>query len=290
MIAHVGTTITLGSAAGGKDGYGHDLRLERELESPIVVDATSLRAWHPMFLVRLRLFVDWHLAAGHDVRVIGPRDPAVARRLADMGFGLGLPDGVVAGLPEHRPDAPLLAIRRLVVDGDAEVVAQQAVEVLHQQTGAIAGWGDALHMGISELCDNALHHGRNELGAYIAADRIVEPRREFRLVIADLGIGIPEHIRARHPEWQDDAAAIAQVLNRGVTGTDDPQRGNGFSETIDYAIEQQLVQASSAVEIDIRAASGRVGVHLVAGTTQVKDGLATTPRRGTWISYTVVTA
>lgn len=286
----MGTTITLGSVAGGKDGYGHDLRLERELASPIVVDASSLRVCHPMFLVRLRLFVDWHLAAGHDVRIIGPTDPAAARHLADMGFGLELPVDAVVGLPEHCPDAPMLAIRRLVVDEDAENVAQEAVEVLHQQTGAIAGWGDALHMGISELCDNALHHGSNELGAYIAADRIVEPRREFRLVIADLGIGIPEHIRARHPEWQDDAAAIAQVLNRGVTGTDDPQRGNGFSETIDYAIEQQLVQASSAVEIDIRAASGRVGVHLVAGATQVKDGLATTPRRGTWISYTVVTA
>jgi anti-sigma regulatory factor (Ser/Thr protein kinase) len=182
-----------------------------------------------------------------------------------MRFGVGLPADVVVGLPDPRPDAPVLGIQRLTTDGDAEEVAQQAIEVLHRQTGAIAGWGDALHMGISELCDNALHHGGNTLGAYIAADLVVEPRCEFRMVVADLGIGIPEHIRARHPEWQNDAGAIAQVLRRGVTGTDDPQRGNGFSETIDYALEQQLVQASSAVELDIRAASGRVGVHLVAG-------------------------
>jgi hypothetical protein len=113
-----------------------------------------------------------------------------------MGVGVGLPEGAASGLPEHRSDAPVLAIRRLVVDADADDVAQQA----------------------------------------------------------------------------------------------NPDRGNGFSETIDYAIEQQLVQASSAVEIDIRAASGRVGVHLVGGVTQVKDGLVTVPRRGTWISYTVVTA
>jgi anti-sigma regulatory factor (Ser/Thr protein kinase) len=286
----VDTTITLGSHAGGRDGYGHDLPLERELPSPIVVDAGALTAFHPMFLVRLRLFVDWHLEAAHDVLVVAPTRPQVAGRVADMRFGVGLPAGVVVGLPEPRPEAAVLGIHRLMSDGDAEEVAQRAIEVLHQQTGPIAGWGDALHMGISELCDNALHHGANTLGAYIAADLIVEPRREFRLVIADLGIGIPEHIRARHPEWQNDAGAIAQVLRRGVTGTDDPQRGNGFSETIDYALEQQLVQASSAVELDIRAASGRVGVHVVAGAAQVKDGLATTPRRGTWISYTVVTA
>lgn len=50
MIPRVGTTITLGSTPGGRDGYGHDLPLERELESPIVVDATSLRACHPSSL------------------------------------------------------------------------------------------------------------------------------------------------------------------------------------------------------------------------------------------------
>jgi hypothetical protein len=75
-----------------------------------------------------------------------------------------------------------------------------------------------------------------------------------------------------------------------VTGTGDPERGNGFPETIEYALEQQLVQAGSAVEIDIRAASGRIGLELVDGQTKVRDGLATDPRRGTWISYTVVTA
>jgi anti-sigma regulatory factor (Ser/Thr protein kinase) len=243
-----------------------------------------------MFLLRLRLFVDWHLDAGHDVRVVGPSDTAAAQYVADMGLGSGLPEDVVIGLPAADEDAPVLGIRRLTADSDVEAVAEHAVNVLHRQTGAIAGWGDALHMALSELCDNAVHHGFNRLGTYVAADRITDPRREFRLVIADLGIGIPEHIRARYPEWQDDSAAIGQVLRRGVTSTDDPDRGNGFSETLDYAVEQQLIQTSSAVEIDIRAAAGRIGVHLVGGTVQIKDGLATTPRRGTWISYTVVTA
>jgi anti-sigma regulatory factor (Ser/Thr protein kinase) len=284
------TVIALGSAPGGADGFGNDLPLEPDLDAPIVVDARAVRRCHPMFVLRLRLFVDWHLDVGHHVSVIGPLDPGAAQHLADLKLGVGLSPEVVTGLPEPDDSAPLLGITRLAGDNDVEDAAQHAVEVLHRQTGAIAGWGDALHMGISELCDNAVHHGANRLGAYVAADRITEPRREFRLVIADLGIGIPEHIRDRYPEWQDDTAAIAQVLRRGVTSSDDPERGNGFSETIDYALEQQLVQLSSAVELDIRAATGRVGVHLIGGTKQVKDGLVTTPRRGTWISYTVVTA
>jgi anti-sigma regulatory factor (Ser/Thr protein kinase) len=243
-----------------------------------------------MFLVRLRLFVDWHLAAGHEVVIDAPADPAIAQRLADMRFAAGLPEGVVDGLPQARDDASILGIHRLRTHLDAEEVAERAVSVLHQQIGPLAGWGDALHMAIGELCDNALQHGHHELGAYIAADRVTEPRRQFRLAVADLGIGIPEHIRARHPEWQDDSAAIARVLDRGVTGTGDPGRGNGFPETIEYALEQQLIQSGSAVEIDIRAASGRIGVDVVQGQVRVRDGLVTERRRGTWISYTVVTA
>ncbi len=94
-------------------------------------------------------------------------------------------------------------------------------------------------MAIGELCDNALQHGHNDLGGCIATDRVTEPRREFRLAIADLGIGIPEHIRSRHPEWQDDTAAIASALDRGVTGTDDPYRGNGFAEVFDEALSSR---------------------------------------------------
>lgn len=285
--------LTLSSTSGRRDGYRHDLPLERDIASPIVVDATHLGPCHPMFVLRLRLFVDWHLMAGHEVTIRPPASAQAARQLSALRFWDDLPSRVVAGggdvvAPEEDPS--ILGIRRIHDARDVEDIAQSAVDVLHQQIGPIAGWGAALHMAISELCDNALQHGASELGAYVAADRVLDPRREFRLVVADLGIGIPEHIRARHPEWQDDSAAISRVLQYGVSGTGDPQRGNGLPETIEYALEQQLIQTGSAVEMDIRAASGRIGVDVVQGEVRVRDGLATTPRRGTWISYTVVTA
>jgi hypothetical protein len=144
-------------------------------------------------------------------------------------------------------------------------------------------------MAIGELCDNALQHGRNELGAYIAADRVIEPQRELRLAIADLGIGIPEHIRGQHPEWQDDTAAIARALEPGVTGTGDPDRGNGFAEVFHEALETDLVRAMSAAQIDIRSSKGRVAVKVVGGTKQADGQRIPEPRRGTWITYTITT-
>jgi hypothetical protein len=111
--------------------------------------------------------------------------------------------------------------------------------------------------------------------------------RRFRLAIADLGIGIPEHIRARHPEWQDDNAAIVRALERGVSGTGDPHRGNGFAEVFHDALEKLLVRNKSSVAMDIRSARGRVTVGLYDGR-QVAEPLSVgRPRRGTWITYTV---
>ncbi len=146
-----------------------------------------------------------------------------------------------------------------------------------------------MHMAISELCDNALQHGRNDLGAYIAADRITEPRYQLRLAVADLGIGIPEHIRSQHPEWQDDTAAIASAIERGVTGTGDPNRGNGFSEMFDEALETDLVRAQSAAQIEIRSSKGRVAVEIVDGRQKAEGQDVLKPRRGTWITYTITT-
>jgi anti-sigma regulatory factor (Ser/Thr protein kinase) len=143
-------------------------------------------------------------------------------------------------------------------------------------------------MAVSELCDNALQHGRNALGAYVAADRVDAERGEFRLAIADLGIGIPEHIRARHPEWQDDTAAIVRALQRGVTGTGDPHRGNGFAEVVDD-VSRALVRAVSSVQIEIRSAKGGVVLDLVDGRVGSRPANVERARRGTWITYTVRT-
>jgi anti-sigma regulatory factor (Ser/Thr protein kinase) len=286
----VGTRIKLGRSCGA-DGFNGDLPLDRELEAPIVVDASGLRECHAMFALRLRMFIDWHRGAGHSVTVIAPQDAQTAQGLADLGVADGLDAGVLR-LPEPSPtrhDAilPLVAFSDYTA---VEDVAREGVELLQRQTDPFGSWGDAMYMAISELCNNALQHGRNDLGAYIAADRILEPRRQMRLAIADLGIGIPEHIRARHPEWHDDSAAIGRALEQGVSGTNDPYRGNGFAEVFDAAMRTDLVRASSAADIDLRAGKGRLGVTIAGGNPVVEQRDVGHPRRGTWITYTVTTA
>ena len=286
----VGSRIGIGGSS-GRDGFRGDLPLDRELEGPIVVDAFKLRDCHPMFALRLRVFIDWHTAAGHAVHVILPSDAITAQVLADLGTGSGVDPSVIAlPAPSSRRLERVLPITSFHDHVAVEDIARQAVELLQRQTDPFGSWGEAMHMAISELCDNALQHGKNELGAYIVADRIMEPGREMRLAIADLGIGIPEHIRARHPEWHDDTGAITRALDRGVSGTDDPHRGNGFAEVFDAAMRTDLVRSSSAADMDIRAGKGRVGVKIFGGSEVAEPRSVERPRRGTWITYTVTTA
>lgn len=282
--------IKLTAGMGGADGYGGELPLDRELKEPIIVDASALRSCHPMYAIRLRLFLDWHAAAGHDVRLIGPEDASTAQRLANMGVGTGLRRAVIPDLSSaQKSSEALLAIHRLKIPQDVEDVSDLAMDVLHEQAPALAVWGDPVYMAVSELCSNALQHGQDALGAYVAADRVEGDSKQFRLAIADLGIGIPEHIRARHPEWQDDAGAIGRALERGVSGTGDPHRGNGFAEVLDDAASKVLVRTMSSVRVDIRSSKGRIVVDLVDGRQEPRPESISGPRRGTWITYTVTT-
>lgn len=179
-------------------------------------------------------------------------------------------------------------MRRLNSYLHVEEVANRAMGMLQEQAMAFAVWSEPVHMAVSELCDNALQHGKNSLGAYVAADRVGTEMGKFRLAIADLGIGIPEHIRACYPEWQDDTSAIVNALQRGITGTGDPHRGNGFAEVVDD-ISRLLVQAKSAVKIEIRSAKGGVELDLLDGRIDSRPARVERARRGTWITYTVTT-
>lgn len=206
-----------------------------------------------------------------------------------MGLARGVPFAECVLPAAAREPNTHFGIRRLSTAYDVEDASREAMELLQEQVPALAVWRDPVYMAVSELCGNALQHGRDDLGAYVAADRIEGERRQFRLAIADLGIGIPEHIRSRHPEWQDDTAAITSALQRGVTGTDDVHRGNGFAEVFDDALDQMLKRATSSVTVDIRSGKGRVVVDLLDGETRPRRGTVGRARRGTWITYTVTT-
>lgn len=164
------------------------------------------------------------------------------------------------------------------------MVAQKTQEILEYQLTDVSPLGQAAFMAVAELCDNAMDHGRNQVGAWAAVQRVSEPRPQVSIAISDLGIGIPEHIRQRYPEWSDDSAAIALATEQGITGTSDPHRGIGFSAVTEAALTASL----HAAQMDIHSANGFFRRQVVQETTKPEVFPASNYRRGTWIVYDLI--
>jgi anti-sigma regulatory factor (Ser/Thr protein kinase) len=234
-------------------------------------------------LLRLRAFVEWHQIKGREVEVRCPESTAAANYFARMHMADGLPPGTFRGLPTiHESDQGnvLIPVTQLMTPRDVDVFNDALLSIIQEHVTDVAMLEDAISMAIAELCGNAVDHGVNRLGCYVAAQRY-EGRRYRRTVIAlgDLGIGIPRHMRRRHGAMPD-TEVVRLALNEGVTGTDNPNRGNGFYWVMDAARQSHLRMARLQVR------SGRAKVLRSMGATgkirtitrEVKN------KTGTWIT------
>ncbi|HWC48756.1 MAG TPA: ATP-binding protein [Solirubrobacterales bacterium] len=265
------------SPRAASDGWKNDFPLAHELPDVVEIDCSRLELpIHPMFAVRLRVFTDWHQAGGRTVRIMPPADPKARKLFEAMGI-----DPQVDPVTE---DDAILPVTRLGEFLQVEEVAGRTQEILEYQLTDVAPLGEATFMAVSELCGNAIDHGENALGAYIAVRRVKEPRKQVSIAISDLGVGIPEHIRQRYPEWSDDGWAIAYATEERVSGTGDPHRGFGFSAVFEAALTSSL----SSARMDILSANGFCRTQSVQEDRKTEALPATRYRRGTWITYDLV--
>lgn len=231
----------------GRTAWRGDLPLDRNLPDTLRLDLSQVKTEiHPMFAIRLRVFSDWHRSQGRTVDLTAPSDPHARRQLEVLG---AIED---AEADAEESEAKILPIAPLKEFNDVEKVAGQTRELLEYERPHLAHLGDATFMAIGELCNNAVEHGASRFPAYAAAAAQPDCPSNLTIAIADLGIGIPEHLRQAHPEWSDDSAAIARATYEGVSGTGDPQRGFGFHHIFDAILKASL----HAAEIEIYSANG----------------------------------
>jgi anti-sigma regulatory factor (Ser/Thr protein kinase) len=228
-----------------------------------------------MFAVRLRVFVDWHRQQGRTVDLVPPKDPATRQLFDAMRIGDG---------GQAQEDDAVLPVTKMNEFSEVEEVAKRTKEILEYDLHDVSALGEATFQAVSELCGNAIEHGQNQLGAYAAVRRETEPRRQISVAISDLGMGIPEHIRQRYPEWDDDGFAIARATDEGISGTGHPHRGIGFSSTFEAALTRSL----HAAQMDIRSASGLCRVQIVQEDRKIETIPGPRFQRGTWITYDLV--
>ena len=117
---------------------------------------------------------------------------------------------------------------------------------------------------LSEICANAVEHGRSPFGAYAAVQAyqhiVSGPRRgerqgeEVLVAIADGGVGVRETL-SRNPEYAEytgsDNDALRHALKMGVSGTGEVGRGGGLA-----VVGQIATRAGGS--LSLRSGSGRV--------------------------------
>lgn len=161
----------LTASAGRQGGWRDDFPLDQTLPHELRVSLENLREpVHPMLLVRLQLFVDWHRSRGHDVMIEPPRDPATRSFVSAMGLTAESADHADVVLP----------VTKLREYLDVEDVSGRALDRLEYELHDVARTGQPAYMALSELCNNAVEHGANDLGVYVAVRRMAEPQPQWR--------------------------------------------------------------------------------------------------------------
>lgn len=279
-------TRSLGQWDGSKDGWQASLPL-KHYEREVVVDAAALRFAVPTFLLRLRAFVEWHLMRGHSATVVAPANPRTALYMAQMGVADGLPADTFVGLPgvgEQDGSDVLIPITQLREFREVDELGERVYQLfMGHADDDVAVFASAMHMAVSELCANAVEHGANDLGCYVAAQRYDRPHRRTVLALGDLGVGIPKHMRRRFATLRGDRTALRQAVKEGVTATGREERGIGFTSVIEEAMASRMRYAT----LDIHSGEAQLQqVVLPGGRPLVKTSDAPN-KLGTWLTFEI---
>jgi anti-sigma regulatory factor (Ser/Thr protein kinase) len=264
----------------GSRNHGYAAELDADLQGAdeVVLDATDLVGLHPLFAVRLALWIERQRQAGRGIEVKEPRDEETRRCFCAFGLEQEI-GGVGDALVEGDADV-VIRPTHLGKLTEVDELADKLLQPLIDHFDDVAVIRDPVLMAISELCQNAVEHGASDAGCVAAASRgEADGLSRIMLGIGDCGVGIPEHIRGSHPEFVVDEHAIGQALQEGVSGTQRPDRGYGFS----WVLKETLASAASSAGMFIRAGQGAFRREIV--DARVKDhGWNMPSTQGTWIA------
>jgi hypothetical protein len=124
--------VAVPARAGTSEKWAEWVILRPAPENNIVLDLAELEFADPLFLIRLRAFIDWHCDGGKTVRVIAPRRNGVKNYLCRMGLADDLPAGCECDLgsvdSQDRSDV-LISITRLADQRASDLLGDYPLDV-----------------------------------------------------------------------------------------------------------------------------------------------------------------
>lgn len=237
----------------------------------VAVDLKGVGFVEPAGLCALAALLEFLMPRSRLVGLALPPNNDVAAYLERMDFfrlfGHRVETNVdVAQLEERRRGNPgtLQELVNFHSEGEIPGIINRIAEILtnrgyeRPERAAICGT-------LSEVCANAVEHGRSPFGAFAAVqayNHVVSGRHgasdkrgeEVLIAISDGGVGIRETL-ARNPKYAEhtetDNDALRHAVRMGVSGTGEIGRGGGL------AVVAQI-SARAGGSLSLRSGSGRV--------------------------------
>jgi hypothetical protein len=270
-----------------KTGQHCDALARCEVDGEVTINLTGLRFVGPLFLVRLRAWLDLHDHFGTPVTVLLPQSEDVCRYMSRMHLDHDLGTNITMDLPSVRENPRgdrLIPLTKVIAETDNEF-DDLLGDLLDSDDMRNAGYlAEVVDEAAQEMVLNATAHGQNPIGAYVAAQRFYDgssasPHRCV-LAIGDLGMGMAAHLQRGGQGQVNDAATIAHGMQDMVSGTGRDERGRGYSVPFEVAVQKE-------------AAYVRLRVRANHGWVERRDGKApralltarTPTMPGTWVEF-----
>ena len=136
--------------------------------------------------------------------------------------------------------------------------------------------------GVSEICQNSLDHNSQTCG-FLAMQSYGEGKSRFlEVAVADYGVGLATSLarNRRNASFTSDLDAIRSALTVGVSGCDEPTRGQGLPHLVS-------IVRKHAGSIRIRSGSAVLGYRMDRSSGARETALSVSSMCGVQISFTL---
>jgi hypothetical protein len=234
---------------------------------PVVLDLRSVEFVEPAGLCGLAALLEFLIPRNGEVGLAlsGRNVPAYLERMDFFRvFGDRVRTNVdVAALEERRRGNPGTLQELVNFHSEEEIpgIINRISEILENKEYRLRERA-AICATLSEICANAVEHGRSPFGAYAAVQayqHIVSGGRSSRgeeviVAIADGGVGVRDTL-SRNPKYAEHTAsdndALRHALKMGVSGTGEIGRGGGLA-----VVGQISTRAGGS--LSLRSGAGRI--------------------------------
>jgi hypothetical protein len=222
--------------------YEH-IREKDLFNSEIRLDFSNYSFFKPLDIIIIVVFIIYHKNNGCTIIFKHPKDKSAEKYLKDIN----LVEFCRSNIQEPEtifsiPRLTALPIKRITI-----ATMNQYITLAQQYFSSMLLNKDLtlLHLSISELINNVSDHSQSSIDAYVFAQYY--PRlKELKIVVADLGIGIPNSVNnfriSENQKPLDSLNALKWALQPNTTVKSHPKNaGKGLYNLLNFAHSSQCI-------------------------------------------------